>query len=165
MSSVTNIDTDLSLQMLSTTRPTAESEDQSTTSDSDQEAEEWGSLIRTELQAMFSGKAPHPNCLKAPRRKHADPTSAALAVRIASLVYPAPSDAGLSHVIKYERDIVLLRKGINANPRMEEEIRVIQKEEPTWKERILKQGLWDKVNDPLSHAGAPSLPMPVEISD
>ncbi|KAK4697867.1 hypothetical protein P7C71_g264, partial [Lecanoromycetidae sp. Uapishka_2] len=131
----------------------------------DKRVEEWASLLRKELQAMFNGEAPHPDCLRAPRRRHADSMSAALAIRIATLLYPAPSDAELSQVIKYEKDIVLLRKEINANIRMEEETTLSQKDENTWKDRILKQGPWNEIKDAVSHAGAPSLPMPVKISD
>jgi len=105
------------------------------------------------------------DCLKAPRRRHADPTSAALAFQIASLLYPAPSDAELSRVIRYETDIVLLRKQINANLRMKEIMKASHREVPTWRDRILEQGPRDETNDPVSQAGAPSLPMPVEISD
>lgn len=151
--------------VITPTSPVPESTYQIVTPISGQQVKEWASLIRAELQAMFDGKAPHPDCLRAPRRRHADPISAALAVRIANLLYPAPSDAELSQVIKYEKDIVLLRKEIAANMRMEEEMRLAQRGEPTWKDRILNQGPWDEVKDPISHAGAPSLPMPVEISN
>lgn len=166
MASATNIHTDASLSVPPTANFNVESANQTVTTEFEQEAEGWASFLRHELQIMFNGEAPNPNTkgLQAPRRKHADPTSAALATMVASLLYPAPSDANVSQVIKYEKDIVLLRKEINSNMRFEAEMRLVQ-EEPTWKDRILKQGPWDEVKDPVSHAGAPSLPMPVEISD
>lgn len=59
-----------------------------------------------------------------------------------------------------------LRKAILAQEMAKEEAR-LQKRYPhlPWKVRIKAQGPWDEVNDPWSLAGAPSLPMPVEISD
>lgn len=39
------------------------------------------------------------------------------------------------------------------------------RERPRWEKRILAQGPWDQATQPLSITGAPSLPMPVEISD
>ena len=64
-------------------------------------------------------------------------------------------------MIKYEKEVVLLRRAIQAQQKADEVAR-----KPTeWKQRVRRQGAWDEVNDPLSLAGAPALPMPVSISD
>lgn len=54
---------------------------------------------------MTSGEPLDSTCLSAPRRRHADPDSASLAIRIAANLYPAPSDSSLPQVIKYEKGV------------------------------------------------------------
>lgn len=66
-------------------------------------ADEWAELLRNELQNLAFQEPIDPKCLSAPRRKHANPVNAALAVQIAEQLYPAPSDNSLSQVIKYEK--------------------------------------------------------------
>jgi len=61
---------------------------------------------------------------------------------------------------------VALRKAILAQGKAKEEARLQDWYlHPPWKARVKAQGPWDEVNDPWSMAGAPALPMPVEISD
>jgi len=63
-------------------------------------------------------------------------------------------------------DIVALRKAILAQEKAKEEVLLQERyPNPPWKVRVKAQGPWDEVNDPWPLAGAPSLPMPVEISD
>lgn len=67
--------------------------------------------------------------------------------------------------IKYEKDIVLLREVIQARQKADEMAKAEAGHHPEWKQRILRQGPWDEVKDPLPLTGAPALPMPVIISD
>ena len=94
-----------------------------------------------------------------------DQKSADLAHEIAGLLYPSYSDSNLSQVIKYEKDIVLLRKTIQAKQKADEVARVQAKNQAEWRHRVLRQGPWDEVNDLLPLTGSPALPMPVSISD
>ena len=126
-------------------------------------ATEWASLLRGSLAAMCAGEPVlDTTCFDAPRRRHADPRNAALSIEIARLLYPAPSDSVTSPVIKYEKDIVLLRKAITTQ--RNERIALATREHETWRKRILDQGPWDEMNDSWTD-GAPALPMPVSISD
>ena len=127
------------------------------------DAVEWAALLRESFTAIHSGKPiPNPRCSDAPRRRHADPKSAALSVEVARLLYPAPADSTIAPVIKYEKDVVLLRRTIVAqqNERIERETH----EHETWRKRILEQGPWDETNDHWAE-GAPAQPMPVAVSD
>ena len=71
------------------------------------DASAWARLLREAFvshQTNYSdGMRPalRNEALNAPRRRHADPRSCQLAAEIASLLYPAPLDAGLSQLIKY----------------------------------------------------------------
>ena len=75
-------------------------------------ADQWAQLLREGFEASRQGKVINPHCLTAPRRRHADPNSAALALSIANLLYPSYADSSIAQVIKYEKDIVILRKEI-----------------------------------------------------
>ncbi|KAF2010158.1 RNI-like protein [Aaosphaeria arxii CBS 175.79] len=102
--------------------------------------------------------------MDAPRRKAADPVSAAIAEKAAELLYPAP-DHSLAPIIKYERDLVKLRRHV-----VEQRVRAIdtatkENEQYSWRHRIIEQGPWDPLKDPVSLDGSPSLPMPVQISE
>ena len=72
-------------------------------------ADEWVELIQEGLRSLTVGEPLNKKCLSAPRRRHADPDSAALALRIAARLYPAPSDSLLPQVIKYEKGKFLPR--------------------------------------------------------
>lgn len=73
----------------------------------DLSAPEWADLLKDGFHSLHqpdsSAIAMHvlQYGLSAPRRKHVDEQSSRLAFEIASLLYPAPSDAGVSQVIKY----------------------------------------------------------------
>ncbi len=122
-------------------------------------ATQWAALLRENLAALYAGSdIPDTLCDKAPRRRRAEPQRA-LAIEIAQLLYPAPTDSTISPVIKYEKDIVLLRKAIAHRNEARDLARKV-----TWRQRILEQGPWDKVNDPWSEAVL-AQPMPVSISD
>lgn len=99
----------------------------------------------------------------APRRRSAHPETAALAVMIAGLLYPAPNDS-LAPLIKYESDIVTLRKLITQQRKSAIEEATARKRKTNWENRIRKQGPWDEAEDPLSLNGVSSLPMPVKIA-
>ena len=98
--------------------------------------------------------------LKAPRRKS---NRDALACEVAALLYPAPPDS-LAPIIKYEKDIVMLRSMVLDQRRSAIAKAAERNARKNWISRISKQGPWDELNDPLSLNGAPSLPMPVEQS-
>ena len=167
MATATFIESDLSATPHISTTVTATEDSQPAASNGllSQHVLEWADLIRNGLQAMYNGDSLNAKCLEAPRRKHADQDSATLAVRVAELLYPAPTDSTLPQVIKYEKDIVLLRKAIQAQRKAEELARLEARTKPTWKQRILAQGPWDEVKDPVTLDGVSSLPMPVTISD
>ncbi|KAF6233284.1 hypothetical protein HO173_008575 [Letharia columbiana] len=145
-------------------------------------AEYWASLIRQSYGALYSGGTLDTECLKAPRRRRAgryDMESR----ETGSAGHDGIETAPLSHlelgvfciqvtpnrtyqqVIKYERDIVLLRKAIQARQKAEEQARAEARHHTEWNQRVLRQGPWDGVKDPLPLTGAPALPMPVTISD
>ena len=92
-----------------------------------------------------------------------DQNSATLAHEVAGLLYPSDSDTHISQVIKYEKDVVLLRKAIQAKQKEDELAKSEARHRSEWRQRILRQGPWDEVKDPLPLTGAPALPMPVTI--
>ena len=122
-------------------------------------ATEWAVLLRENLAALNSGKEiPDTICQAAPRRRHAG-TERELLIGIAQLLYPAPTDSTIAPVIKYEKDIILLRKAISD----QNEQRELENNE-TWSKRIRSQGPWDETKDLWTEA-VPAQPMPVTISD
>ena len=124
----------------------------------------WTTLLRTELNNLFQQHSINETCYDIPRRKDPDPQKANLAISISALLYPAPSDSVLGPLIKYEKDIVLLRRAVVAQREVAAAVSAKIRYKPTWIERIRAQGPWDEVNDPLSLKGAPALPMPVAVS-
>ena len=66
-------------------------------------------------------------------------------------------------MIKYEKDIVLLRKVIQAKQKADDLAKAEARHHREWKRRVLRQGPWDESEDPLPLTGAPALPMPVTI--
>ena len=99
--------------------------------------------------------------MNAPRRKTARD---ALAREVAARLYPAPPDS-LAPIIKYEKDIVMLRSMVLDQRRTAIVKAAERNNRHNWIKRISKQGPWNESTDPLSLNGAPSLPMPVEQSD
>jgi Ran GTPase-activating protein (RanGAP) involved in mRNA processing and transport len=87
-----------------------------------------------------------------------------LAEATATLLYPAP-ECSLSPVIRYEHDRILLRKRILLQRRYKDLLKARQREQKVRLEGIKAQGPWDPEKQPISLAGTPALPMPVEISD
>jgi Ran GTPase-activating protein (RanGAP) involved in mRNA processing and transport len=65
----------------------------------------------------------------------------------------------------YEKDIVKLRNLVAKQRKRAIDDATKQNELRNWDKRILKQGPWDPVSDPISLGGAPSLPMPVKVAD
>ncbi|KAF2473616.1 RNI-like protein [Lindgomyces ingoldianus] len=102
--------------------------------------------------------------MEAPRRGAANPEAATLANQIAQLLYPSPENS-LGSLIKYEKDIVKLRKYIIRQRKRTIELGTERNQLTNWNEKILKQGPWDPIEDPVSLSGAPSLPMPVQIAE
>ena len=100
--------------------------------------------------------------LNAPRRKS---THDALATQIAARTYPTSTPDSLAPIIKYEKDIVLLRSLVLEQRRTAITKASERNDRVNWIKRINKQGAWDEVNDKLSLSGASSLPMPVEVSN
>jgi hypothetical protein len=98
--------------------------------------------------------------LTAPRRGGAQHD---LACKVAALVYPDFPTNSLAPIIQYERDVVKLR-ALAKEDRAAKNL--VQHDLLSWRKRIVnQQGPWSEVEDPLSLKGAPSLPMPVRISD
>jgi Ran GTPase-activating protein (RanGAP) involved in mRNA processing and transport len=98
--------------------------------------------------------------LTAPRRGGAQHD---LACEVAALVYPDFPPNSLAPIIQYEKDIVKLRALAKEDRAAKTSA---QHELLSWRKRIVnQQGPWNEVEDPFSLKGAPSLPMPVQISD
>jgi Ran GTPase-activating protein (RanGAP) involved in mRNA processing and transport len=87
-----------------------------------------------------------------------------LAEATAALLYPAP-ESSLSPIIRYENDRVLIRKWILLQRKYGDLVKAKQQEQKLGVESLKAQGPWDPEKQPISLAGAPALPMPVEISD
>ncbi|KAF2866290.1 hypothetical protein BDV95DRAFT_505234 [Massariosphaeria phaeospora] len=102
--------------------------------------------------------------MEAPRRHAADPGAASLANEIAHLLYPSPSNS-LGSLIKYEKDIVKLRRYVIRQRKQAIEEATLRHELMNPDKKILNQGAWDPVADPLSLNGAQSLPMPVQVAE
>jgi NLR family CARD domain-containing protein 3 len=98
--------------------------------------------------------------LDAPRRKSAKDEQAH---QIAHRLYPGFAADSLAPVIKYEKDIVTLRAMVMQQRRDAIERASDRNASFDWVRRITKQGRPDA--KALSSDGAPSLPMPVEVSD
>ena len=124
----------------------------------------WTSLLRPNLSKLFSSLPIDDRCYEVPRRKDTSPTKAQLAIFIASLLYPAPSDSVLGPLIKYQHDIVLLRRAIVTQRQAAQSAAAKKRYTPTPKEKIRAQGPWDEVNDPVSLDGVRALPMPVSVA-
>ncbi|KAJ4301389.1 hypothetical protein N0V90_003481 [Kalmusia sp. IMI 367209] len=138
------------------------------------QASQWADKIRAQLSII----APYENSqdeylpssvmidesiMEAPHRRAADPKAAALAVEIAQLLYPS-HDNVLGALIKYEKTIVKLRQLVIKQRKRTIDENTKRKELFDWGKRIIKQGAWNPVADPVSLAGAPSLPMPVKVA-
>ncbi|KAK7036417.1 hypothetical protein VNI00_011614 [Paramarasmius palmivorus] len=127
------------------------------------EVSKWSHEIRQNLDAMNKGERVLENLLNAPRRRHADPTSVSMAHEIAQNLHPSAAQDSLAPIIQYERDIVKLRAYIQEQRKADIEAATARRAAKDWRKRIIQQGPWDEVNDPLSLGGASSLPMPVQI--
>jgi hypothetical protein len=101
--------------------------------------------------------------MEAPRRRAADPAAKELAQKIAQLMHPEMEPLGA--IIRYEKDLARLRRAVYEKRKRTLEENQKRNDLTNWEARVRKQGPWDPVADPISLAGAPSLPMPVEISD
>ncbi|KAF1993264.1 RNI-like protein [Amniculicola lignicola CBS 123094] len=139
------------------------------------QATKWADILRKELLLVApyddspDGTLPmdvtvDEAVLGAPRRRAADSETAALAEQIADLLYPSP-DHSLGPIIKYEKDVVKLRRYVLQQRKRDIEVATARNNAMTWEKRVLSQGPWNPVEDPVSLAGAPSLPMPVQIAD
>ncbi|KAF2816655.1 RNI-like protein [Mytilinidion resinicola] len=136
-------------------------------------AYEWTDKIRKNLLLLgeasnADGTLPNPHVidesiLDIPRRRSADPERATLAALIAQLLYPGPSDS-LGPLIKYEADVVKLRKAILQQRKRDIEEATARNSLRSWEDRIRRQGPWNEQEDPLSLNGVSSLPMPVKIA-
>lgn len=137
-------------------------------------AQDWATKLQQQLLLVSS----YPNLedvpssitidegiLEAPRRRAADAGAAELANQIAQLMYPPENTSSLFPIIQYEKDLVRLRKLVILQRKRTIDDNTKRKELMSWAPRIIKQGAWNPVADPVSLNGAPSLPMPVEIAD
>jgi hypothetical protein len=101
--------------------------------------------------------------LTAPRRGTARD---ALACETAARIYTDFPPDSLAPIIQYEKDIVKLRSLAEQHRKDAVAKATEHNEKRNWIKRILKQnGPWNETKDPLPLTGAPSLPMPVEVSD
>jgi Ran GTPase-activating protein (RanGAP) involved in mRNA processing and transport len=140
-------------------------------------ATEWANKIRSQVQlvAPYDESQELPlsvtideDIMDAPRRRAANAAAKALAYGIAALLYPPipdNADSALGSIIKYEKDVVKLRRYVILQRKRDIEVATQRKEMMNWGKRILKQGPWDPLADPVSLGGAPSLPMPVTIAE
>ncbi|KAF2829002.1 leucine rich repeat protein [Ophiobolus disseminans] len=80
-------------------------------------------------------------------------------------MYPHLDRGTLGPIIKYEEDLVRLRRLVASQRRRIVEENTKRRELISWAPRIIKQGAWDPISDPVSLDGAPSLPMPVEFAE
>ena len=137
------------------------------------QATQWAEKIRNQLTlvAPFDESQELPpnvsvdeSIMEAPRRRAVDSEAAALASNIAHLLYPTPNES-LSSVIQYEKDVVKLRKYVLQQRKRDIEVATQLNDSMNWAKRILEQGPWDPIASPWSLAGAPSLPMPVQIAE
>lgn len=103
--------------------------------------------------------------LYAPRRRAVDSSAANLADQIAQFMYPSVTSESLFPIIQYEKDIVRLRRAITFQRKRTIDDNTKRKELMSWVPRIVKQGAWNSLMDPVSLNGAPSLPMPVDIAE
>ncbi|KAF9268571.1 RNI-like protein [Marasmius fiardii PR-910] len=124
----------------------------------------WSDRIRQSLELMTKGERVLENVYDAPRRKHADPTSSSLARAIAQKLYPAAPDS-LAPIIQYEKDIVKIRAYIQDQRKADTAAATARRASKDWRKRIITQGPWDEINDPLSLEGSLSLPMPVQVGE
>ncbi|KAI3618898.1 leucine rich repeat protein [Moniliophthora roreri] len=127
------------------------------------EVSKWSGEIRQNLEFMNKGERVLENVFNAPRRKHADQTSASMAHAIAQMLYPGAPPDSLAPIIQYEKDIVKLRVYIQEQRKADIETATARRAAKDWRKRIIHQGPWNEVDDPLSLEGPPSLPMPVQI--
>lgn len=102
--------------------------------------------------------------LDAPRRRATDPEAAQLAQNIAQIMFPSTNSDSLFPIIQYEKDLQRLRKLVLLQRKRTIEENTKRNESVTWGPRIIKQGPWNPITDPISLTGAASLPMPVEIA-
>ncbi|KAJ4351753.1 uncharacterized protein N0V89_007096 [Didymosphaeria variabile] len=139
------------------------------------EAAEWANILRSQLSIVASShksetdvrsSSPLVNeiVMQAPRRRAANPAVAAMANKIAQLLYPHHSNQ-VGAIIQYEKDLVTLRNLV-----VDQRKRVISENTKRnelfdWSKRILKQGAWDPATDLWSLDGAPALPMPVRVAE
>ncbi|KAL8991195.1 MAG: hypothetical protein Q9169_007924 [Polycauliona sp. 2 TL-2023] len=125
----------------------------------------WTKLLRRNLTALYEDLDIDQKAYHSPRRKARNPDEAELAKNVAQLLYPSPSDSTLPALIKYQKDITLLRRTIAAQQAIAEEQ---QRSNPAWKptlkERIKERGNWYNPFHPSSYAGPKALPMPVQVS-
>ncbi|CAI6271127.1 unnamed protein product [Periconia digitata] len=139
-------------------------------------ANEWASLIRNQLDLIDLDGGPHQHVeipmsatidekiMEAPRRRAANRDAAALAREVSQILYPSKEDP-LGALIRYEKDITLLRRLVLTQRKRVISDAIARKELYDWGKRMIKQGPWDPEMDPWSLNGAPSLPMPVKIAD
>jgi hypothetical protein len=102
--------------------------------------------------------------MDAPRRKAANGDTAALASQIAQLLYPS-QDNPLGSLIKYDKDIVKLRRCVFQQRKRAIELATKLNADMNWSKRIIEQGCWNPLTDPVSLLGTTSLPMPVKIAE
>ncbi|KAF2645919.1 RNI-like protein [Massarina eburnea CBS 473.64] len=102
--------------------------------------------------------------MDAPRRRSANPEVSALASQVAEILYPTMEN-NIGALTKYEKDIVKLRHLVMKQRQRQIRDATARNEAVNWNKRILKQGAWDPVADPLSLDGVPSLPMPVKVAE
>ncbi|KAF4555439.1 Hypothetical protein D9617_2g053980 [Elsinoe fawcettii] len=99
-----------------------------------------------------------PSVLGLPRRKS---KHAHLAHTLAARVRPNST----LPILQYEKDVVQLRAAVLDRRRQDSREANTAKENNTWSKRLVSQGPWDELVDPISYDGPRALPMPVELSD
>lgn len=124
----------------------------------------WARLIRASLAKLVRETDSDPEevdsaahideeILNAPRRKSARD---AIARQVAAQLYPSTDPESLAPIIKYEKDIVMLRSVVLEQRRQAVADATARNESFNWIKRVSKSGPWDEKNDPLSLSGKSS---------
>lgn len=129
---------------------------------SGQSTNQMAEMLARDKQALINEEPVSSCAMSAPRRRSR--VTSAQANEIASILFPG-AISSLDAIIQYEKLILKLRATYKAQNLAKADHTAQQRYLTAWPGRIETQGPWDEINDPVSLAGAPSLPMPVAISN
>lgn len=136
------------------------------------EAVEWAKILQAQLSMVASSRDTEQSSpplineiiMQAPRRHAANPAVATMANEVAKLLYPHHSNP-LGAVIQYEKELVNLRNLVVDQRKRIISENIKRNDLFDWSKRVMNQGPWDPLTDPLPLTGPPALPMPVKVAD